>query len=251
MDLLAREGWASLVGVLGEREAVRFACETGVLWLRPDAAASGMAQEVVERVASAGFVAVGARAVRLSRGDVRALWWWHLKRATAERLLLLDAMVELGPGLVILYRHPDGDTARRLTVLKGGNDPVGRPADTLRSLAGSPNRLLTMVHTSDEPADVVRELGVFLPWRERAGLVASAWTNRAAPSVLDEPLAALRAFYQGCPQGPAGPSSGVSGRGAAFAALVQDTGVGETAQRWAAVREWSGRAPLLAGGELR
>jgi hypothetical protein len=86
----------------------------------------------------------------------------------------LDAVAELGPGLVALYRHPDGAPSRRLTRLKGGNDPSGRAADSLRSVAGSPNRLLTMVHTSDDPADVVRELAVFLPWRERTALVASA-----------------------------------------------------------------------------
>ncbi|MFD8670515.1 nucleoside-diphosphate kinase [Streptomyces microflavus] len=251
-DPLVREGWASLVGVLGEREAVRFACETGVLWLRPDAAASGMAHEVVERVASAGFVPLGARVVRLSRGDVRALWWWQLKRATAERLLLLDAVVELGPGLVVLYRHPEGDAARRLTVLKGGNDPAGRPADTLRSLANSPNRLLTMVHTSDDPADVVRELAVFLPWRERAALVASAWANgRGSPSVLEEPLAAVRASYRDCAQGSAVSPSGFLERGEAFAALVADTSVQPTPQRWTALQGWSRRAPLLADGMQR
>jgi hypothetical protein len=40
----------------------------------------------------------------------------------------------------------------RLTRLKGGNDPAGPAPDSLRSVAGSPNRLLTMVHTSDELA---------------------------------------------------------------------------------------------------
>ncbi|WP_217230780.1 nucleoside-diphosphate kinase [Streptomyces anulatus] len=251
MDPLAREGWATLAGVLGEREGLGFARETGVLWLRPDAAASGMAEAVVERISAAGFVPLGARVVRLSRGDVRALWWWHLKRATAERLLLLDAVAELGPGLVVLYRHPEGDPARRLTALKGANDPAGRSADTLRSLANSPNRLLTMVHTSDDPADVVRELAVFLPWRERAALVASAWANvPGSPSLLEGPLAAVRASYRGCPQADAAPS-GFSERGEAFAALVRDTSVQPMRQRWAALQAWSRRAPLLAGGAQR
>jgi len=53
--------------------------------------------DVAGRVEAAGFVAAGAAVVRLGRADVRALWWWQLKRATAERLLL-DAVAGLGPG---------------------------------------------------------------------------------------------------------------------------------------------------------
>jgi hypothetical protein len=60
----------------------------------------------------------------------------------------------------VLYRQPDGDRAQRLTRLKGGNAPVVRAPGSLRSVAGSPNQLLTMVHTSDDPADVVREFAV-------------------------------------------------------------------------------------------
>ncbi|MYR57086.1 hypothetical protein GTY54_12875, partial [Streptomyces sp. SID625] len=154
-DPLVREGWATLVGVLGPDAALRFATESALLWLRPDAAVSGAMSDALNRIAEDGFVPVGASTVRLDRGGVRALWWWHLRRATAERVLLLEALASLGPGLLVLYRHPDGDPARRLTRLKGGNTPVGRDADSLRSVAGSPNRILTKVHTSDDPLDVV------------------------------------------------------------------------------------------------
>ncbi|WEH31984.1 nucleoside-diphosphate kinase [Streptomyces sp. AM 4-1-1] len=251
-DPLVREGWATLVGVLGPDEALRFACETGLLWLRPDVAAAGAAGEVIERVAGARFVPVGACAVRLDRGGVRALWWWQLTRATAERLLLLDAVAALGPGLLVLYRHPQGDPAVRLTRLKGGNDPAGRPRDSLRSVAGSPNRLLTMVHTSDDPLDVVRELAVFLTWQERAELVASAWASGpGGSSVIETPLAAVRSAYPGCPPAPPGARRVPGWRGEAFAALVRDIAVPQTPQRWAAVRDWSRRAPLLNDGSGR
>jgi nucleoside diphosphate kinase len=252
MDPLLREGWATLVGVLGEGPALRFASETAVAWLRPDVAAAGGIGEVAGRIDAAGFAAVGAAVVRLGRADVRALWWWVLRHSTAERLLLLDAVAGLGPGLVVLYRHPDGDPARRLTRLKGGNDPAGRAADSLRSVAGSPNRLLTMVHTSDDPADVVRELAVFLPWRERAALAASAWAcgSPASSSVLDGPVAAVRAAYAG----RAGDSVQVRApqrRSEAFAALLGDIAIPDVASRWPAVAQWSRQVPLLVGGPAR
>lgn len=250
-DPLVREGWATLVGVLGD-EASRFACEIGLLWLRPDAVAAGAVQETLERIASDGFVPVGAYVVRLDRGGVRALWWWQLKRATAERLLLLDAVVALGPGLLVLYRHPEGDPARRLTRLKGGNDPAGRREDSLRSVAGSPNRLLTMVHTSDDPLDLVRELAVFLPWRERAELVASAWVGSpAGSSVIEVPLAVVRAAYSECTPSPSGPGQAMAGRGEAFAMLVGDITASHRRQRWAAISRWSRMVPLLNDGSAR
>jgi nucleoside diphosphate kinase len=252
VDPLLREGWATLAGVLGAEAALRFASETAIAWLRPDAAAAGAIGDVAGRIGAAGFVAVGAAVVRLGRADVRALWWWQLQRATAERLLLLDAVAALGPGLVVLYRHPDGAPAQRLTRLKGGNDPAGRAPDSLRSVAGSPNRLLTMVHTSDDPADLVRELAVFLPWRERAALVISAWACGlpASSSVLEGPLAAVRSAY--AVQASDGvPVKVPHRRGEAFAALLSDIAVPDATRRWPAVAKWSRLVPLLAGGHSR
>ena len=252
-DPLLREGWATLTGVLGSEASLRFASETAIVWLRPDVAAAGAIADVAGRIEAAGFIAVGAAVVRLGRADVRALWWWQLKRATAERLLLLDAVAALGPGLMVLYRHPDGDPAQRLTRLKGGNDPAGRAADSLRSVAGSPNRLLTMVHTSDDPADVVRELAVFLPWRERAALVASAWacgSPASSPALLDGPLAAVRSAYAGRAAGGE-PVKAPLRRSEAFAALLGDIAVPDVTRRWSAVAQWSRQVPLLAGGQSR
>ncbi|MEV4339785.1 hypothetical protein [Streptomyces sp. NPDC049590] len=75
--------------------------------------------------------------------------------AAVERVPLLDAMTALGPGLPVLYGYPYGTVAERLTQLKGGNVRAARAARPLRTVAGSPNRSLTMVHISDDGADVV------------------------------------------------------------------------------------------------
>ena len=55
VDPLLREGWATLAGVLGEGAALRFASETAIAWLRPDAAAAGAIGEVAGRIDSEGF----------------------------------------------------------------------------------------------------------------------------------------------------------------------------------------------------
>lgn len=251
-----REGWATLVGVLGAREAERFASETALLWLRPDAVAAGAATDVLARVEAAGFTPVGASAVRLGRAGVRALWWWQLHRATAERLLLLDAVVELGPGLLVSCRHPGGDVARRLTRLKGGSAPVGRQADLLRSVAGSLNLLPTMVHTSDDPLDGPGARGV-------SALAGAGCVGGVRAGVQPERTAVGRA-------GPArrghgslpGPGTGRTAqetvpdrvpaqRGAAFAELVRDISAADTGRRWEVVEQWSRQVPLLTDGAVQ
>jgi hypothetical protein len=114
-----------------------------------------------------------------------------------------------------------GAGAQRLTLLKGGNDPAGRAPDSLRSAAGSPNRLLTGCTPSDDPADMVRELAVCSPWRERAALVASAWacgSPASSSALLDGPLAAVRSAFAGRAADHT-PVKAPRRRGEAFAAL--------------------------------
>jgi hypothetical protein len=71
--------------------------------------------------------------VRLDRCGLRSLVGYTARRATAERLWLLDAVAALGPGLLVLWadeaRLP-GETpaAVRMTRLKGANDPAARSA---------------------------------------------------------------------------------------------------------------------------
>lgn len=107
---------------------------------------------------------------------------------------------------------------------------------------------------SDDPADVVRELAVFLPWRERAALVASAWacgSPASSSAVLDGPLAAVRSAYAGQAADGA-PVNAPRRRGEAFAALLgDDIAVPDVTRRWPAVAQWSRQVPLLADGQPR
>ncbi|MGR4852125.1 hypothetical protein [Streptomyces sp. LARHCF252] len=107
---------------------------------------------------------------------MRALWAYMCRWATTERLLL-DALAALGPGLLVLWADNTGASAcERMTAVKGRNDPRRREPGTLRDIAGSPNRVLTMLHCADDAADVVRELGVLCSWAERSHLIKDAAT---------------------------------------------------------------------------
>lgn len=151
-----------LSGKLGDK-AYEFAASMALAWIRPDALFAGVANRIIEGIRGADFKIVAALPTVLDRHGVRALWAYELKRATAERMMLLDGLVNLGAGLVILCQLKDrtNSAAEHLTSLKGSNDPTIREPGSLRELAESPNRLLTMLHTASDAADVVRELAIF------------------------------------------------------------------------------------------
>ncbi|MFF8919408.1 hypothetical protein ACF08M_40540 [Streptomyces sp. NPDC015032] len=245
-DIWAREGWASAELTLGGAGAHRFADRIAVTWLRPDAFAAGTARRVLAAVAERGFRVLAARPVHLGPAGARALWAYMCRWATVERLWLLDAVVALGPGLLVLWAD-DTDSplpaSARLTAGKGNGAPGRRDGQSLRDLAGALNRVLTMVHTADEPADVIRELAVFCPsWQERVLLIEEAAT-RLAEGTAGSWEAACRQVETELPAQAAPDRAGTAGP------VVRGPGVlyqGELAERWAALRAAADTWPLLA-----
>ena len=84
----------------------------------------------------------------------------------------------------------DVPTTVRLTDRKGPTAPAQRMPGELRHLLGGSTYLLNLVHSTDEPADVVRELGIYLDAVERAEAIArsrdGADRSAAARAIADE-----------------------------------------------------------------
>ncbi|MFB7763640.1 hypothetical protein [Streptomyces xiamenensis] len=245
-DLFAREGWAALASRLGPGGAHDFAHRVALLWVRPDAFAAGGARPVIAAAGDHGLRVLAARPVRVDRAAVRALWAYMCRWATVERLWLLDAVAALGPGLLLLCaddRPVAGPepAAVRMTAAKGSNDPRRRAGGrSLRDAGGALNRVLTMVHTADEPADVVRELAVFFPWEQRGALIGEAAARLAdgRPGRWEEQARAVEAELPVLPM----PRE-------VAAAPIPDPAVlgrGTLAQRWAALVAASASWPLLS-----
>jgi len=139
---------------------------------------------------------------------------------------------------VVLYADSTGGSmhaARRLAVVKGSNDPATRQTGTLRDVAGSPNRALTMVHAPDDSADVIRELEIFFTWNQRRALIAEASRRLRSGEQcrLDPTLEAVEAAYTGLAADSAWQLRG------------EDPGDPVT-HGWAAIRAAADRWPLLS-----
>lgn len=153
----------------------------GVLLVKPDGVVSGAAPRAVEWLLGAGYTVHWAEAVELGRTDIRALWLYQWAIASPERRALADVLRALSPSLVLVVgREGDLPCAVDLTVRKGATDPAKRRDGELRHALGGSSYLLNLVHSPDEPADAVRELGIYFDHDRRMQVIdaVAARTDR-------------------------------------------------------------------------
>ncbi|PZH05435.1 nucleoside-diphosphate kinase [Streptomyces sp. NTH33] len=168
----AHEHLAALTG-----DVPGFARHHAALLLKPDAVVARRLEAAVEWLAERDFRIVGAAVTRLTRTMIRALWYFQWNLATPHRRRLAALFLQDADALVLVVRpgHAlDVPASVELTRLKGPTDPDARAPGQLRHLLGRYSYLLNLVHTPDEPADVLRELAVHFDDTERDRLFRSA-----------------------------------------------------------------------------
>ncbi|MGO4616375.1 nucleoside-diphosphate kinase [Nocardia sp. 2YAB30] len=168
-------------------DAGKFAREHSLLLLKPDAVVARAVEPTLEWLGDNGFRVVAARRVPVDRHLARALWYFGWNIASPERRRLADLLVRIADVLVLVVRGADGDLPIpvRLTEAKGPTDPRKRTPGELRYLLGRHSYLLNLVHSPDDPADVLRELSIYLDERNRATVLAQITTgaDRASDAV--------------------------------------------------------------------
>ena len=156
---------------------VGFAHEHALLLLKPDAVVARQLLPAIGWLNDNGFRIVAARRTRLTSTTIRALWRYQWNLATRYRRLLADEFLCGTDSLVLVVRPktaPEVPASVLLTELKGQTNPDERSPGQLRFALGRYCYLLNLVHTADEPADVVRELAVYFGTRELAAVYADA-----------------------------------------------------------------------------
>lgn len=142
-----------------------------LLLFKPEAVKRRCLVPTLDFLAEHGLVPVAARAVELSRVTCLAVWRYQWNKATTDRVRLHVLTAAQTPWLAVVLRDAGPASAVppavRLWGLKGPTDPAERHAGHLRTVVGMTNRMLGFVHTSDEPADVLREHGILLGSDER------------------------------------------------------------------------------------
>jgi len=140
-----------------------FARRNALLLLKPDAAITGAMRPAVSWLLDHGYRIVGAYPVQFTGLHIRALWYFNWHDATRERRRLADRLAGLSPAVVLIVTHPDDaqPVSVRLTADKGPADPACREPGQLRHELGAGTYLLNLIHTPDNPDEVLRELSIY------------------------------------------------------------------------------------------
>ena len=151
-----------------QRRAVHYLNHLAVMLIRPDAFILGKACKALDLIDKANFRVLAFIPLDVNRVMLREVWRYSYSHASLDRIILLERLFSLSNSVVVLLWGEEGDkgvpATVRLSLQKGAAVGSKRQKNSLRSCLGSPSRYLSLIHISDEPADIVRELGILLSW---------------------------------------------------------------------------------------
>lgn len=184
-----REAALDVNEVLGDN-AVPTLLIHGLVLVRPDGVALGRTTAVVEFFTARGFAVADVRTVSSSPTVWRTLGIYQLTQASLDRILV-NELIMTGDAIALLFCRRDGSplpAAVEVSALKGPAQQENQSADCLRRAIGQPNRLFSLVHSADEPVDVLRELAILFQKHERREVLRAMRTpalNRSATELLE------------------------------------------------------------------
>lgn len=172
---------------------------TALLVFTPDALVSTQVGAAIRLLGAAGFQPLAAANTRIDRLACREIWRREVsvpEPDTLDRLAVCDLLFPYTDSIVVLLRdeQPVGRPAtERLRRFKGSGEPALRDRGSLRSLLYSPNNVFRLVHASDGPDQMVRELGILFDTEPRRALlrdvrrggVSADALNRLAAAAID------------------------------------------------------------------
>lgn len=143
------------------------------LIFRPDAVVTRSISRGIEVLQENGFSVLRIYEFHYTHLIVREGWRYQHNINTRDRVAAMDLLMTSTPSLLCLLRTECGDddlpASARLKLLKGPSAPENRKPGQLRyEMGGVQASMFGFVHAPDEPADLLRELGIFLdPARRR------------------------------------------------------------------------------------
>lgn len=161
VDTYFLESWEDFLAVVGE-QAIPPPSRFASLTLKPDAVVGRTLKPTLEWLGEHGFSIVAAELVELERHIIRSIWLYSWNVASRDRKDLVNILLTATPSLFLALLGPE-DASLWLSQNKGPANPEYRRPSQLRSRLGYFSTLLNFVHTSDEPADFIRELAVYFP----------------------------------------------------------------------------------------
>ena len=202
-DVYFLEAWEDIKASLkSQRGSTEYSLRhLASLVIKPEAIVAHKAVELVELVNSAGFMPIAFRRFRFNRHTVRELWRYQLNIASDHRLRLIDRLLPSTDSFYVILADTQESlvvpASVRLSDLKGPTQPESRQPHHLRARLKAPAAmLLNFAHTADEPADLVREMGILFSKPERIELLDTAIAQQSVQHELILDVAAVCQGYK-------------------------------------------------------
>jgi hypothetical protein len=173
-DTYYLECWDDLSELFTAAQLRTFCERTSFLLVKPEALLTGRLPAIVDWLHGRGWVVGASWQVPASRHVQRGLWRYHWNAVTSQHRAVVDLLFAACPALLLLVRPERELTISATAALaaeKGPSKPHRRRAGELRANLGAYNGYLNFVHSPDEPADLIRELGVLVPAAERIAMI--------------------------------------------------------------------------------
>lgn len=150
------------------------------LLFKPEALVARKVEPALTYLAERGIEANFAATLTFNRSMLRSLWWYQLNAAPLTIARACDLLINDWEMLLIGFADTKADpeggpldsAARRLSDLKGSSRDIGKGLGLLRDELGCTTTCLNFIHAPDEPADVVREIGVLFDRSAREQIFA-------------------------------------------------------------------------------
>jgi hypothetical protein len=145
--------------------------------VQPEALAGRRVDPLLQFLSDNQFTPICVMPFTYTRHLGREIWRYQWNAATVEKLELADRRnCALSTAIIVLrddHEPRELPASVRLQTLKGSAVPEERTPGSLRAVLHAPNRMINFVHTADEPADVIRELGICFERAARRQILSS------------------------------------------------------------------------------
>lgn len=177
------------------------------LMFKPEAVVGRRIEPALAFLAERGFEPLGALRVRIDPRILREMWRYQINAAPLSSIRAVDMALQGAESLVVALHDTQGPertglpAAVRLSNLKGSSSGLDADSGLLRGVLACVNESLNFVHAPDEPADLIRELGVLFDRQRRAAPLEllAALPSAAAHHAVQ---AQIRQLYRDHPAHP-------------------------------------------------
>lgn len=164
-DLYYELSYSIAIDVLKDR-FLKTIWSIGLLIIKPEAERLGRIPLILELLSSNGYEIVRTLKTEIAAVQTTEIWKYQWSAASMDRINTNINLMKMEPSYVLILKNPRYAVSQScplsmiLTEQKGSADAKFRNESHFRTALKPLNMILNYIHTSDEPMDVIRELGI-------------------------------------------------------------------------------------------